>query len=231
MLIALLAVVLGLLPGFAWLVFYLAEDPHSEPKRLVFFTFLMGIAGGLLAVFAERLWNGGLSAFSVGEFSILSLFGLALIEELVKFAGAYLSISQTPEMRDPIDPMIYMIVAALGFATLENIGTFANLTANGSLTLAALETLSFRFVGATLLHSLTSGIVGYEWSLGLAKNRPGRYLVGGFIMAMVIHTVFNYLVLYAASLTLPLLFLLLVGFFVLNDFERLRALEPGAEKS
>jgi RsiW-degrading membrane proteinase PrsW (M82 family) len=225
MLIPLLAIVLGFLPGFAWLVFYLTEDPHPEPKRLVLFTFLAGIAFGFIAVVAERFWNSAAAGLGVETFSIVSLLGLALIEELAKFAAAHFSISRTPEMRDPIDPMIYAIVAALGFATLENIGTLANLAAAGSWTMAAFQTISLRFVGATLLHSLTSGIVGYQWSLGLAKRRTGNFLIAGLILATLAHAAFNYLILNAANLAYAVMFLLLVGFFVLNDFEKLREKE------
>lgn len=229
MLVTILAIILGLLPGFAWLVFYLMEDPHAEPKRLVLFTFLAGLAFGFFAAVVEQFWNGAAAGIGIETFSILSLLGLALIEELVKFAAAYLSISHTPEMADPIDPMIYMIVAALGFATLENIGTLTNMTIPaGGLTVAALQAIALRFVGATLLHSLTSGIVGYQWSLGIAKRRVGEFLGIGLILATVAHAAFNYLILNFSVIGYPLLFLLLVGFFVLNDFETLREKEvPG----
>jgi RsiW-degrading membrane proteinase PrsW (M82 family) len=226
MLMVLLAVILGLLPGFAWLVFYMTEDPRPEPKRLILFTFLAGMVFGFLAILVEQLWNAGAGGLGIERLSLLSLLGLALIEECTKFAAGWVSINRTPEMRDPIDPMVYMIVAALGFATLENISLVLHLTTVPTgFTLTALQTLSFRFVGATLLHSLTSGLVGYQWSLGLAKKRVGRCLAVGFILAICAHAAFNYLVLNAVTLAYPILFLLLVGLFVLNDFEKLREKE------
>ena len=226
MLVDALAVILGLLPGFAWLVFYLTEDPHPEPKRLVLFTFVAGVAFGFFAIIAEQFWNSLGSNVGVADFSILSLIGLALIEELTKFAAAYFSISRTPEMYDPIDPMIYMIVAALGFATLENIGTLLNLP-NGNLWNGAFQAISLRFVGATLLHTLTSGIIGYHWSLGIAKRRVAHFLTSGFIFAIIVHVAFNYFIINFANVGYAILLLLVVGFFVLNDFEELRAKEEG----
>ena len=227
MLFTVLAVVLGLLPGFAWLVFYLTDDPHPEPKRLILFTFLAGIAFGFFAVVAERLLTGALGGFGVEQFSIISLIGLALIEEFIKFAAAYFSINRTPEMSDPVDPMLYCIVAALGFATLENIGTLATAgtAASGGAILTALQTILFRFVGATLLHSLTSGIVGYQWSLGIAKHRAASFVVAGLIFATITHAAFNELIVTASNIGWAVLFLLVVGFFVLNDFEKLKAEE------
>ena len=40
--------------------------------------------------------------------------------------------------------------------------------------------------GATLLHTLTSGIVGYYWVLGLVRGKVGRYLAIGIPVAAVL---------------------------------------------
>jgi RsiW-degrading membrane proteinase PrsW (M82 family) len=216
----LLPLLLGILPGFAWLIFYLEEDPHAEPERLIIFTFLTGIAFGFFTIIIEHFFTEFAGSLGITEFSIISLLVLAAIEETVKFASAYLSISQTPEAKDPIDPMIYMIVAALGFATLENIGTLANIPTNGFLP-SALQTLLFRFVGATLLHTLTSGIIGYYWSVGASRNKAGWYIARATILAALIHATFNYLILNYENLAYAGLFIIIVGFLVLNDFEKL----------
>ena len=220
------AVILGLLPGFAWLVFYLTEDPHSEPKRLILFTFFAGIAFGLFAVIIEKLLGSAALSIGLEQLSVVSLVGLALIEEAVKFGAAYLAINRTPELHDPIDPMIYMVVAALGFATLENIGTLIGTSFGGPATFIVIfQTISFRFVGATLLHTLTAGIVGYYWSRGMAKRRTVPFLVRGLAIATLIHAVFNYLILHVENLSYAILFLLIVGLVVLSDFDILRAKE------
>lgn len=221
-----LLLMLGLLPGFVWLLFYLAEDPHPEPKRLIAFTFFAGIAVAFITVAVELLFNSAMTDIGIVTLSILSLLGLACIEELMKFAAAYFSISHTPEIKDPVDPMVYMIIAALGFATLENIGTLASISTSTPLLAAAFETISLRFVGATLLHTLTSGIVGYHWSLGITKKKVGEYLAAGIIFATLCHAAFNYLILNFANVGYSVLFLIVVGFFVMTDFEELKAEEP-----
>ncbi len=222
----LIPILLGLLPGFAWLVFYLSEDPHPEPKRLVVFTFFAGIAFGFFTVVLERTFDDAAAGVGIALYSILSLVGLALIEESMKFAAAFFAISRTPEMSDPIDPMIYMIVAALGFATLENIGTIANIPHGTPLLTAAFQTISLRFVGATLLHSLASGFVGYCWSVGIKEKRPIVYVILGTFSAALLHATFNYLTLTASTVAYSVAFLVVVGFFVLVDFEKLKAQEP-----
>jgi RsiW-degrading membrane proteinase PrsW (M82 family) len=222
----LLSMFLGLIPGFAWLVFYLSEDPHPEPKRLIVLTFVVGIAFGFFTIVIEQFFNGALAQLNVAELSLGSLLGLALIEELMKFAAAYFAVGKSPELDEPIDAMIYMIVAALGFATLENIGALTNAavaaTANGTLLASVFETASLRFVGATLLHSLASAVVGYHWALGMKHKNLWEYLFTGLVFATILHATFNWLILNYADVGYAVLFLLIVGFFVLNDFEKLK---------
>lgn len=218
----LIALLGGLLPGFAWLCFYLGESTHPEPKRLIVFTFLVGMAFGFFTVAIENIFNNWTTGIGIPELSILSLVGLAFIEEIMKFAAAHFAVYKTPDFNEPIDAMIYMVVAALGFATLENIGALANISPAVSYVPLVLQTISLRFIGATLLHTLTSAIVGYQWALGIVHGRVKEYLIVGITLAAILHACFNYLILTYGELAYSVVFLILIGFFVLNDFEKLR---------
>lgn len=217
-----IALTLGLLPGFAWLFFYLGEETHPEPNRLVAFTFIAGMAFGFFAVAVETFFSKGLSGAGIDEFSITSLIGLAFIEEFMKFAAAHFAASRNAAFNEPIDAMIYTIVAALGFATLENIGALSNVVTGPGFVPTILATLSFRFVGATLLHSLTSATVGYYWALGLVRGKTVPYLGLGLGIATILHGGFNYLILNYGDNMYMVVFLVVVGFFVLNDFEKIK---------
>ena len=223
MLMLVIALVFGLLPGFAWLVFYLGEASHPEPKRLIAFTFIVGMAFGFFTVAIENIFTGWATGIGIQELSLLSLFGLAAIEEVMKFTAAHFAINRNPEFNEPVDAMIYMIVAALGFATLENIGAISGISPQAAIIPAVLETISLRFVGATLLHTLTSGIVGYYWALGIVRGKVPRYIITGVVMAAILHTTFNYLILTYGDAVYSVVFLIVIGFFVLNDFEALKA--------
>ena len=222
--------ILGFLPGFAWLIFYVREEEtHPEPKRLIIFAFAAGIVSGLVAVIFENLLATAARSIGIGELSLLALAVFALIEETMKFSAAYLAIGKSRIAKNPVDLMIYLIVAALGFATLENIGALASFWfaargagLSGSFAASFAETLSLRFVGATLLHSLTAGVVGYHWALGVLRNKVARYLVIGLVIAAALHTFFNVLILNYGNVAYALAFLTLLGFFVLNDFEKLK---------
>src|SRR3990167_3980964 len=91
-------VLLGLLPSFAWLAFYLQEDLHPEPpppllflvlppepRRLIFFPFLAGAAVTLVVFALQLAWNSGAELLGFSSRGLAALFGLAAIEELFKF--------------------------------------------------------------------------------------------------------------------------------------------------
>ncbi|MEK7077450.1 MAG: PrsW family glutamic-type intramembrane protease [Patescibacteria group bacterium] len=236
-----IAVLLGLLPSFAWLIFYLKEDSHPEPKRLIALTFL---AGGLFAFFAffaqlflVRLLCGTSGLESSRPFECLSaadgrlpffltfpifLAAFALLEEVVKFAAAYFSVHRSKAFNEPVDAMVYMVVAALGFAAVENLGivNFGALPA-GTPWSETFQTISMRFIGATLLHALSSAIVGYYWAASIRDFGLKRPLLWGLFLATALHAMFNYLILTYETATYTVVLLVVIGFFVLNDFEKL----------
>ena len=214
--------ILGLLPGFAWLFFYLQEDPHPEPKRLIALTFVMGMASAIAAFIAE-VGLGFVSAlFNVHSASLLPLGTFALIEELAKFGAAYLAVHKQPAFDEPIDAVIYTVVAALGFATVENLGAITGTGSQAALIASAFETASFRFVGATLLHTLTSGLVGYYWARAIRNFGAWNYIALGLAIAAILHTIFNYLILTYGVFMYAVAFVTILGFIAFHEFETLR---------
>ncbi|MEK9168398.1 MAG: PrsW family glutamic-type intramembrane protease [Patescibacteria group bacterium] len=213
-------IILGLLPSFAWLVFFLKEDEHSEPKKMIAKVFM---AGALMTIFVAVL------QFSLQKIFIsfsVSFFVFAVIEEFFKFLTAYLVVRKSRFFDEPIDAMIYMITAALGFAMVENIAVALS-TSNIQ---EAISAMTLRFVGATLLHVLTSGIIGYYWAKSLIlKNQflvIGRWplIIKGLILASLLHMIFNYLILVSKEqiLIYPTIFLIIIALFLFWDFEKIK---------
>ena len=78
----------GILPSFIWLYFLLKEDAkHPEPKTLIVFTFIAGMAAVPLVLPLEQYTRAHLS----NNWSILASW--ALIEEVLKYAMAAMFIS------------------------------------------------------------------------------------------------------------------------------------------
>ena len=226
--VTLILIVLGLLPGFAWLIFYLKEDiKHPEPKILIFYTFLGGALVTLLVLWFQYRVHDWLIFQGFSSFGLVSFILLASVEEFFKFFTVFLLISRRKEFDEPIDAMIYMIVAALGFATVENV---ASVLQTGSITwpsVGPVETTVLRFVGATLLHTLASGLVGYQWGQAIYKKSGHVGMIGaGLVVATLLHAVFNYLIIRSEPIALPLIFLIFFALFILGDFEKLKRESP-----
>lgn len=222
-----LTFILAAVPAIIWLVFFLREDTHPEPKRLIATVFMTGAVASVPVLGLQLLFQKFIAS-PIGNFLIL-IVGLALIEEVFKFLAVRWSIGSDPAFDEPIDAMIYMIVAALGFATIENLFIVGGELGSLSLTsvLAAVSTLGFRFIGATLLHSLASGLVGFAWAQGRLRRRAGWYIAIGLVAATALHAVFNLLVYQFQDINMlyPSLFLVCAALFILKDFDILKVEE------
>lgn len=220
---------LTLIPPILWLLFYLREDAHPEPKRFLLLTFFGGMCSALLAVVAEVFFLGNQGAIfslktqTVGHV-LFVFFAIALIEEYAKYLPVKFLILRRPDFDEPIDAMIYMITAALGFAAMEN--ALFLLPVFHQSTFAGLEIATNRFLGANLLHALSSGIVGFFLARAWFHPRRAHLVAIGILLAALLHTGFNYLILEQDALrqaTLYLVFLLsFMTIMVLIDFERLK---------
>ena len=99
----------------------------------------------------------------------------------------------------PIDWPIYMITAALGFAALENAlflrqSLSLDQTTVGLFTAASIGQL--RFLGSTLLHAVSSGILGIGLGISIYMKGFKRkwYIFMGLILAIALHSVFNFFI-------------------------------------
>jgi len=166
----------------------------------------------LFQIFAKDI----LDYFKFYENGLVSFFSLASIEEIFKFLAAYLVVRKSKFFDEPVDAMIYMIAAALGFAAIENVlVNFGAVFSNNMEIKGVIAAMTLRFVGATLLHALSSGVVGYFWA--------NRKIIIGLIFATLLHAFFNYfIILFDRVLLYPTLFLIIIAMFVFWDFEKLK---------
>jgi RsiW-degrading membrane proteinase PrsW (M82 family) len=229
---ALVLLALGMAPGLLWLAFFLKEDLHPEPRKMITKTFIMGGLSALMALLIEFLSLDlvkKITLFIPGviEDSIANFVIFAVIEEIVKFYFVWKVVHKSPYLDEPIDAMIYMVTGALGFATAENF--FLIFSRESDI----FTVILMRFIGATLLHALCSAIIGYMWAWSIKKRKifAPFYLASGLIFASLVHAIFNILVAkFNLLLIYPTVFLGIVGFIVLYDFEKLRYIEEQEEK-
>lgn len=204
----LLYIPFGLLPSVIWLFFYLRKDAHPESNRMILKIFFYGMAAAIIAAAIEigiELSAGFLASISeIGSSPVIifvtyHILVIALVEELVKFFIVRQKVIHNKEFDEPLDAMLYMIITALGFAALENLLYLSPLifsswfpeAARISLMQAAVVT-GFRFIGATFLHALASGLIGFflAYSIFFPK-RKYLLLTSGIIIAAILHGLFN----------------------------------------
>lgn len=210
-------VVIGLTPSLIWLSFYLRRDCHPEPKYMLTEAFVMGIIISPLAVLLQWSFSELRNIFDLGIFlqgTPAFFLWSSFVEEFLKFFAIYLVIVRNPEFNEPVDGMIYMISAALGFAAIENVLMLFGLFPNGAET--ALKTLALRFVGATLLHALASGLIGYFLAMSWFFQEHKKKLVAfGLVMATLFHTAFNMLISSAQESANPVIGLVYTTFLLI----------------
>lgn len=199
----LFSIIVGVLPAIIWLLFWLEEDSAApEPRKVIFLCFIYGILAVPLVIPFQRavsiyfLNNTPIENIATaGMFGILSLILWATIEEIFKFGAVYRTIYKSKEADQPIDVLIYLITASLGFAAGENFLFILGYSLKGDLVSTILAG-NLRFIGATLLHVISSATLGAFIAFNFFKTKRIRavYAFVGILSAIVLHTTFNFLI-------------------------------------
>ncbi len=177
-----LLIIFAFLPSFVWLWFFLKRDQNPEPRLMIAKAFLFGalmVAPAIITQFIlESIWPG----------FIISLILASFIEELVKYGAAHWSTLKSFALDEPVDVMIYMITAGLGFAAVENLIVLIDPSIiNISIVISA---SAMRFLTATFIHALTSGLWGYFIALQKIHKKKSLLWLGLFL-ATGIHALYN----------------------------------------
>jgi len=187
----------GILPALLWLWFWLKEDRvHPEPRRLIILTFFAGMAAVVLAMPLEGFAYKILEQTNTLEIwgGILLLLLWALIEEWTKYFAAKKAALNKKDYDEPVDALIYLITAALGFAAAENVIFLAEVSIGFGF-LPGFFTANLRFLGATLIHILSSAAIGASLAFSFFhKEKRHRNLIFGFIFATILHMLFNFFI-------------------------------------
>lgn len=220
---------LGLLPSVLWLAYWLRKDCHPEPKILITKTLLLGIILSPLAIAAQFAFGDllasvfGMDPGVVMDSPVFYLWA-ALVEEIVKYLAVYFIVLRSPEFDEPVDAMVYMLTAAMGFAAMENILIFSKIVPDGLA--ATVGILGLRFAGATLTHALSSALLGYFIALAwfYFPHRKALFLLG-LTMATLFHWVFNLFISQmqqSVSLLFSTLLLMVMAFLISALFDKIK---------
>jgi len=181
------ALLAGILPALVWLWFWLREDNlHPEPRSLIAICFIAGCISVIVALFLERFAQEFITD------TTLRYRTWSAIEEIIKFIAMALFVLPSRYLDEPIDAMIYCITVALGFSAMENALFILSPINDGEIT-KSIITGNMRFVGATLVHVVSSAMIGFMIGLSFYKGAFLKMIsiVFGVILATALHASFN----------------------------------------
>lgn len=215
-----IAFIAGTIPALIWLWFWLKEEKkNKEPRGFLTGVFILGMIGVILIFPVQKFIKG------LGFNGDTEVVLWAMSEELIKFIMVLILLAKTAHVDEPVDWPIYLITGALGFAALENTLFILKPLSLGDATVGIL-TSQLRFLGSTLLHAVSSGILGVF--LGLAFHLRSFfkkiYFIGGLIFATALHSIFNFFIIKedGGNVMQTLAFLWVITVVLMLLFEKLR---------
>jgi RsiW-degrading membrane proteinase PrsW (M82 family) len=217
--ILVLAFLGGIIPSLLWLWFWIKEEEKKpEPKGLLAIIFIMGMVGVIYVIPIQKFIQAHLNS-SEGQIVLW-----AGTEEIIKYLAVLLIVFRTTHIKEPIDWPIFLITSALGFAALENALFLIKPLSIGATTVSLL-TGQLRFLGATLLHTVSSGILGV--ALGISLHMKGLkrnwYIFVGLFLSVTLHSIFNFFIIRSGNDFLKVFaFLWVVTIILILLFEKVR---------
>ena len=192
------ALLIGIIPALLWLWVWLHEDTeHPEPKLMLAISFVAGMFVAPIAVIMQMSIEKiiPVSGFVfIGTFIGWNIIAWVVVEEALKFGASYFAL-KSKAFNEPVDAMIYLITAALGFVAVENTLFAFNNVLDGGINGLISGGLS-RMIGPSLLHVVSSGTVGLAISLSFFKPKQTKILsiYAGLAIAVILHAIYNMLI-------------------------------------
>lgn len=184
--------ILAIAPVILLLSYVKKKDPNPEPKELLRQIFILGCVSVIPAIALELAF----SAIFVGEGEARSFFdvffGVALIEELVKWIVIYIICFKNKHFDESYDAIIYAAYSALAFACIENIG-YVLFDEDG----AGLFVGILRAFTAVPGHLFDGVIMGYYFAKARSAKAQNKGTFGllfcSLLMPSVVHAIYDYL--------------------------------------
>lgn len=201
-----IAVAGGVIPALVWLLFWLREDRLSpEPKGLIAISFFAGMAIVYFVLPLQKLVIATLPttmdvlnilaiklSLIAPNDQIVKITLWAAIEEFAKYVAVFMIAFKSKFFDEPIDAVIYLLTAALGFAAMENILYIMRDITHISIAQIFLDG-NLRFIGATILHTVSSAFIGLAIAFSFYKSHFTKVVavIVGIIGASLLHAYFN----------------------------------------
>lgn len=186
-----ITLIMTFLPSALLILYFFLSDRFSEPKKLTFQIFILGVLSTIPAFYIN---NFILRVFSTGEkFNdalLTGFFAGGLVEEILKFSILYFFILKKKEFNEPMDGIVYGVAASLGFASLENFHYVYFRSSEFGLT--QIYIAIFRAFTAVPMHGLVGCVMGFYFGL-LAFTGNYKFLGYALAVPIIFHGTYNFL--------------------------------------
>lgn len=180
---------LAIAPSFIIILYIYYKDKYEkEPKRLLFYNFLLGAIVSILITtilyYVFDLVLPLLNNKSIFQQFIKAFFVVALTEEFSKYIIVYYYAQRNKEFNEPFDGIVYAVMVSMGFATTENI---CYVLSGGSY-----ETALVRAFTAVPAHATFAILMGYYMGKAKFSKNKIRLNLTGLFLAVIFHGTYDF---------------------------------------
>lgn len=193
-----LLVFMSFLPPIIYTVWIRNTEKYNREKwKTILICFLWGASIAIIAaLIIEILLEISLVA-SIQDYDTLSLLTVVLVAPVAEEFSKPLALrlkSVKKEIDELEDGLIYGAVAGLGFSATENLFYGWIFLSEGLFVFLIL--ISLRSFGGCLLHASATALTGYGYGKTIMKHTTVLRVIPYFILAIFVHSAYNFLVSY-----------------------------------
>ena len=186
------------IPPLLILLFIYRNDLYEpEPHKLLLKTFFIGFIITIPMVIIELI-----TADIFKNILMYSVFGIALVEEGIKYLTLIYYNYPKKDFNEPYDGIIYSVVLTMGFALVENIIYVVGYDSGGDVAL-------LRMISSIPLHATCGIVMGYFLGKSKIENKNKKQNMSlAIIIPIIIHGFYNYFIfieIFAFSLIIVIL--------------------------
>jgi len=182
---ALILLALAVAPGAAICLFIYMKDKYNrEPRKLLVISFLLGMLATVPAFLIEQ--TGEMFLLSGTSTELTLLFAFVVVgcsEEGSKFFMLRVFAYRKKEFDEPFDGIIYSVMVAMGFATLENINYVYHYGVGNAFV---------RMFTAVPMHAVCGIVMGYYAGLAKFRRNSSDLLGRGWLIAVFFHGAYDF---------------------------------------
>ena len=206
-----------IVPSLIILLYFFISDKFKEPKSTIAIVFALGILICLPAGILNEFMSDNFGNPKNPNDLTYSFLGPAWTEEILKFLILYTIVLKRSEFNEPMDGIVYGVVASLGFATYENYDYVFRLAETWDI--APSQMAIWRSYSAVPMHGLNGCIMGFYFGM-YAFTAEKKYLVLSLLMPFLLHGSYNFLVMHPPFGLLILLGMLVYAFLLHSNLKK-----------